>query len=282
LPAPPRSYLEETSREPGQLRIAFSLDHGLGSGLHAENRVAMERATRTLAQAGHALEEVHLPVEPEAFIGHYATLVAAEATATIRLGEVHIGRKARRADLELPTWMLARMGAALSGGDTAEALYWMQSFSRTWLAWSDRFDVLLTPAVGVPPLPIGAYRLSAGKRRAMEILTAMPGRVLLGQRPKIIDGFRPVFDAAPYTMFANVTGQPSVSLPLHMTADGLPMGLLFTGRPGDEATLFRLAGQLELALPWAERRASPVSETFPAPAAQGTAGRASAPRGGFS
>ena len=215
----------------------------------------MDRTTKALAQAGHLLEEVRLPVEPERFIEHYATLVAAEAAAFLRLGEELTGRKVRRSDLELPTWLLGRMGVALSGGDTADALYWMQSFARRWLAWSDNFDVLLTPAVGVPPLPIGAYRLSAGERRALRVLTALPGRVLLRQRPKILEAFRPTFDSAPYTMFANVTGQPSVSLPLHWTVDGLPMGLLFTARPADEATLFRLAAQLEQVLPWAARRA---------------------------
>jgi amidase len=255
LPPPERPYLEETNREPGRLRIAFSLDRGLGSGLHAENRQALEKVTAVLAGQGHSLGEVRLPVEVEAFIEHYATLVAAEAAATIRLAERLVGRRATAADLELPTRLLRRMGNALSGGDTAEALYWIQGFTRQWLAWSELYDVLLTPSVGVPPLPIGAYRLSAGQRQALRILTAMPGRVLLGQRPKILEAFRPVFDAAPYTMFSNVTGQPSVSLPLHWTEDGLPMGLLFTARPGDEATLFRLAAQLEQCLPWASRRA---------------------------
>ena len=255
LAPPERPYLEETRREPGRLRIAFSLDLGLGRSLHPENRLAMDKATKVLAQAGHELEEVPLPVEPEAFIEHFATLVAAEAAATIRLAEQLRGRKATAADLELPTWLLGRMGAALTGGDVAEALYWMQGFSRAWLTWSHRFDVLLTPAVGVPPLVVGAYRLSAGQRRAIRILASMPGRVLLSQRPRILEAFRPMFDAAPYTMFANVTGQPSMSLPLHWSAEGLPMGLLFTARPTDEATLFRLAGQLEQSLPWSERRA---------------------------
>jgi amidase len=254
LASPERPYLEESAREPGRLRIAYSLDPGLGTSLHPENRRAMEHTTRTLADAGHALEEVRLPVDGERFIEHYATLVAAEASATIRLGEALVGRRARPSDVERPTWLLGRMGAALSGGDTAGALYWMQGFSRRWLAWSDAFDVLLTPAVGVPPLPIGAYRLSAAQRRALAILAAMPGRVLLGQRPRILEAFRPMFEAGPYTMFANVTGQPSMSLPLHVTADGLPMGLLFTARLADEATLFRLAGQLERTAPWAARR----------------------------
>jgi amidase len=255
LPPPARPYLEETSREPGRLRIAFSLDRGLGAGLHPENQRALANATAMLASEGHTLEEVHLPVEAELFIGHYATLVAAEAAATIRLAERLIGRRATAADLELPTRLLARMGDALSGGDTADAHYWMQGFARAWLAWSDRFDVLLTPTVGVPPLPVGAYRLRAAQRRTLRLLLRMPARVLLGQRPRIIDAFRPMFDAAPYTMFANVTGQPSISLPLHWTGDGLPMGLLFTARPGDEATLFRLSAQLEQCMPWAARRA---------------------------
>ncbi len=250
LPAPERPYLEDTQRDPGRLRIAFSLDRGLGGSLHPENRVAMDRTIAVLAQAGHELEEVRLPIEAEAFIEHYATLVAAEAAATIRLAQGLAGRKATAADLELPTWLLGQMGAALSGGEVAVALYWMQGFSRSWLTWSDRFDVLVTPAVGVPPLTVGAYRLSAGQRRAIRMLAAMPGRVLLGQRHRILEAFRPMFDAAPYTMFANVTGQPSISLPLHWSAEELPMGMLFTARPGDEATLFRLSAQLEQRMPW--------------------------------
>ena len=79
--------------------------------------------------------------------------------------------------------------------------------------------------------------------------------MLLSQRPRIIEAFAATFEAAPYTMVANVTGQPSMSLPLHWTADGLPMGMLFTARTGDEATLFRLAAQLEQAMPWKDRRA---------------------------
>ena len=120
--------------------------------------------------------------------------------------------------------------------------------------FTEDVDVLLTPTVGVPPLPIGAYELSTLQRQGVKLLAALPAGAFLSQRAKLIEAFARVFEAAPYTMIANVTGQPSMSLPLHWTADGLPMGMLFTARTGDEATLLRLAAQVEQAMPWKDRR----------------------------
>ncbi len=253
LAPPARPYAEEVLQPAGRLRIAFSFDPGLGTTLHPENRTALERTTRRLEELGHELVEVRLPLPPETFVASYASLIAADVAGTLRLAPVLVGRAARSEDVELATWVLARMGEAQSSGELAAALWTMQTFSRQWLAWSAGFDVLLTPTVGVPPLPIGAHRLATLERRALRVLTSLPGAVLLSQRDKIIEAFAPVFESSPYTMIANVTGQPSLSLPLHWTADGLPMGMLFTARTGDEAALFRLAAQLEQAMPWAQR-----------------------------
>jgi amidase len=199
--------------------------------------------------------EVHLPLETEPFIEAYAALVAADVAATLRLGSQQLGRKATSDDVELATWILNRMGEAQSAADVAESLWYMQLFSRQWLTWSAGFDVLLTPTVGVPPLVIGANKLSGVQRQAVKLAGALPDAALMSQRERIIEAFKPTFESSPFTMIANVTGQPSVSLPLHWTDDGLPMGLLFTARIGDEATLFRLAAQLERAMPWWDRKA---------------------------
>lgn len=255
LPDPERPYLEEAQREAGRLRIAFSYDPGLGRQLHPENRKALEATAKALDRLGHEVVEVRLPLEPEAFIDGYVTLVAADVAATLRRAAVLLGREATGDDVELPTWMLAKLGEAQSGADAAAAYGAMQLFSRRWLAWAAAYDVLLTPTVGVPPLPIGAYKLSAIQRQGIRLLAALPAAALLSQRHKLTEAFADVFEAAPYTMVANVTGQPSLSLPLHWTADGLPMGLLFTAALGEEATLLRLAAQLEQALPWRERMA---------------------------
>ena len=254
LPAPERPFLDEVSRAPGRLRIAFSFDPGLAKALHPENRAALEATTARLADLGHEVVEVRLPLPPESFIEAYASLVSADVAATLRAAKQLVGREATSDDVELATWMLAKMGEALSGADVTEALWNMQVFSRQWLAWSSGFDVLLTPTVGVPPLPIGAYKLPALQRQGLKLLAALPAGALLSQRPKIVEAFAQVFEASPYTMVANVTGQPSMSLPLHWTTDGLPMGMLFTARVGDEATLFRLAAQIEEAMPWKDRR----------------------------
>jgi amidase len=253
LSPPERSFLEETQRPPGRLRVAFSFDPGLGKTLHPENRKALEATTAALAGLGHEIVEVKLPLPPESFVESYAALISADIAATLRMAPALVGREATSDDVELATWVLAKMGEAQSAADAATALWTMQTFSRQWLKWSADFDVLLTPTVGVPPLPIGAYKLSTMQRQGLKLLTSLPGGALLSQRSKVIEAFEPVFESAPFTMIANVTGQPSMSLPLHMTADGLPMGMLFTARIGDEATLFRLAAQIEQAIPWRDR-----------------------------
>jgi amidase len=254
LPAPVRPFLQETQLDPAPLRIGISFHGGLGRTLHPENRSALEATAKLLASLGHEVIEVTLPLDREAFVMNYAALVGADVAATLRYARTLVGRRAGRSDVELATWVLACLGEAQSAGDVTEAVWAMQNFSRAWLAACTGFDVLLTPTVGVPPLPIGAYRQPPLRQRALEILTALPGVVLLSQRAKILEAFEPVFEAAPFTMIANVTGQPSMSLPLHMTADGLPMGLLFTGsRVGDESVLLQLAAQIERTVPWADR-----------------------------
>ena len=255
LAPPERPFLDETRRDPGRLRIAWTRDPGLASALHPENRAAIEATTATLGRLGHELVEVKLPLPREEFIASYATLIAADVAATLRQSVQAVGRRASRADVELATWLLARLGEAHSAADVAEALWVAQTFSRQWLEWSSAFDVLVTPTVGMPPVPIGSLAPTGARRRAVELASRLPGPLLRRQRAKIIEAFSATFEVAPYTFVANVTGQPSMSLPLHWTADGLPMGMLFTARTGDEASLFRLAAQLEQAMPWRDRRA---------------------------
>jgi amidase len=119
--------------------------------------------------------------------------------------------------------------------DLAQAIQGLQMRSREIVAhWGRGFDVLLTPTLSIEPPPVGTV---------LEAVHAAPGEPAL-----------PVIQMVAFTIFGNMTGLPAISLPLHATASGLPIGVQLTGGPWDEATLIRLAAQLEQAQPWAGRR----------------------------
>jgi amidase len=151
--------------------------------------------------------------------------------------ERRVGRSATEDDVEPLTWALVQIGFSLNSGQYLLSVQELQKITRQIAEYFEGIDVLLTPTLGEPPAPLGTF-------------DSPPGEPLTG-----------LFRAAAYVPFTppfNVTGQPGISLPLHWSDDGLPIGVQFVGRFGDEETLLALAGQLEQAAPWAERR-PPVS-----------------------
>jgi len=133
------------------------------------------------------------------------------------------------------TWALHEMGLKVRAADYLLSLMVLQKLSRDLHRFMADYDVLLTPTLGEPPVPLGTF-------------DAPPDNPLLG--------FLRTFQFVPFTPIANATGQPAMTVPLHWNDEGLPVGVHFMGRFGDEATLFRLAAQLEQARPWSIRRPS--------------------------
>jgi amidase len=130
--------------------------------------------------------------------------------------------------------------------------------SRKVAAFFERFDVLLTPTLGQPPPLVGALQPKGAEAFVQKLAAAWSSSLILKLGGGIEGALDRVFDFIPFTPLANFTGQPAMSLPLNWNAEGLPVGVQAIGHPGAEAVLFRLAGQLEKARPWAERR-PPVS-----------------------
>ena len=228
--APPfmRPLADEVGVDPGPLRVGV-LDHPLlGAAGHPECADAANATARTLESLGHSVE-VRWPeaIGDTDFVTHFRTIVATWTANDIAQIESIIGRPVAEGDLEHDNLALAEIGRKITGAQYVAAMLEVHRWCRKVLAWWNEFDVLVTPTIAAPPPPIG-YLSEPGKG----------GRI---------------FELLQYTAQFNVTGQPAISLPLHMTPDGLPVGVQVVGAYGREDLLVRVASQLELAMPWKDR-----------------------------
>lgn len=237
-PAAHRPFAEEVARAPGRLRIAFSTVPAGGRPLHPECRVAVEGAARLCEELGHDVFERDL-TELTPDVGDAIGVAYGVAVGWIvQYWARHLGREPEPGDLEPFTEALYEHGKRVSGADYLLAVTDLQAFARRVAAAFEEFDVWLWPTTAQPSPRLGA-------------MVGTP------EQPWAGDDVAGDFIAFPL-ITANITGNPAMSVPLHMSEAGLPIGAHFMGRFGDEATLFRLAGQLERARPWAGRR-PPVS-----------------------
>jgi amidase len=250
-PTPERPFLDELSRPSGKLRIAFTTQPLLGKGVHADCKAAVEDAAKLCASLGHEVVEATPPLDRHTLTRAYLTLVAVETAAELRMGSERLKKPLDPKQIELGSWMLAQIGGKTSAVDLAMAVHYLHGFTRQLAHWSEPYDVLLTPVLGTPPVAIGALAQKPAEVFALKALRMFPaGAVMRKLLDQIADT---AFDFAGFTAIANLTGQPAMSVPLHWNEQGLPIGVQFVGRYGDEAGLLRLAAQLEAARPWAQR-----------------------------
>lgn len=256
--APPfsGSWLEETTRAPGTLRIAFTHKPLLPGDENADCKRSIDDAVKLLTSLGHECVEEAPPVRGEEIALSFFTTYCAGVAGELMLAERHLGRPARPSDVETTTWLMAMLGRTrFSGGNFSVALRELHAMTRDVHQFMQRYDVFLTPALGKPPVAIGGLE-PKGFEKTTQRLAAKLDLTSALKLPGLVEkAVSRAFAFAPFTAVANVTGQPSMSVPLWWNDDGLPMGACFTGRFGDEATLFRLAAQLEQARPWRDRRA---------------------------
>ena len=255
-PLPSRPFLGEVSTEPGRLRIAFTREPLFGHGaLHADCIAGLEATARLLESLGHHVEEATPPLDREACALAFATVIAGQTRAEIEHLAQLTRRKPRAADFEPATYILGLLGRSTGAAAYVGAVRTLQLTARGVVPFFAQHDVLLTPTLASPPALIGALQPSAAELRVMRIINALNAGWLLDALGVIKAEAAKMFDYMPNTALFNVTGQPAMSVPLHWNAAGLPIGMQFVARFGDDATLFRLAGQLERARPWFDRRA---------------------------
>ncbi len=232
-PPPTRPFLQEVGADPERLRIAFSTAPITGGPVHADCVRAVREAAGLCASLRHDVVEESPAISVEPFILGLGTLWAAGCAWTIDQMGLLTGQKPTADRFEPNTWLLYEMGRQQSASAYLGALTAVQGIARDISRFLASYDVWLTPTLGEPPVPLGTFD---------------------SQPDNPMQGLLRAGDFAAFTTICNLTGQPAMSVPLFWNNDGLPVGTQFIGRFGDEATLFRLAAQLEEAKPWASRR----------------------------
>lgn len=253
-PPPARPYLKEIRTKPGKLTIAFSTDSPLGMDVHPECVAAVRNAAGLLEGLGHRVEEAKPDLDGILLARSYFTMYYGETAADIAKSVEALGRKPRRSDFEETTWLLGLLGKSCTAEELVQALRQWDRAARAMARFHERFDIYLTPTMATPPVRIGELRT-----KGLDLLgTKIINRLRLAGILKKIGLAEQIAFAnlakTPFTQIANFTGQPAMSVPLHWTPEGLPVGVQFIAPFGDEATLFRLAAQLEEAAPWFNRR----------------------------
>lgn len=225
-------YLAEVSKSPGHLRIRWSAETPAGDPIDPDVRATLERTAETLAALGHDVREEALGIDYRALYAAQFVISSANMAATMKRWVAIKGREPGD-DIEGLARRQYEQGKAISGADAFWALQELRLRTREILERFEHWDVYLTPVMCTPA------------PRVDFLDTLMDDLKEFDRRQRVTFGFTPPF---------NMTGQPSISLPLAQSRDNLPIGMMFTAKYADEATLFRLAGQLEKEMPWKHRR----------------------------
>ncbi|NBB50665.1 amidase [Rhizobium sp. CRIBSB] len=248
------TFLDAVQRAPGRLRIAVSREPMLGKAVAPEVIAAFDETVKLLTDLGHEVLEAAPPVEREAFSMAFLTALAGELRADIEFTAKTFGIKIRPGDYDASSFGMGLLGEGFTASDLITAHRYLTLSARSILGFFDGVDVLMTPVLSSLPVNIGALQPSAIEKKLLTVLGYVGGGRLLKKLGIAEQLAAQTFEFIPWTPVFNVTGQPAMSVPIGWSPEGLPIGMQFVGRFADEETLFALAGQLEMARPWKDRR----------------------------
>ncbi len=230
-PTPEHSFVEAISQPPKRLKIAMMLKDHRGNKIHPECAKAVTGAAKLCASLGHIVEAMDAPLDLVALRPMNAMIAAANTARTLGLRWKALGREPNAKDVESVTWAVYQRGLKVSGVEYVDAIAAVHAAGRKLAAFLANWDVLLTTTLPAPPPKLGYFDQNGDVQTFTERVT----------------------EYLSITPLHNATGTPAMSVPLHWTPEGLPVGVHFAGRYGEKAMLLRLAAQLEAAAPWFDR-----------------------------
>lgn len=252
---PPKgTFAQAAARDPGKLAIGVYRKSPLGLEVSAETMAALDQAAALAREGGHSVEEIDLPMIDRAFMADFARSVASSIAGFVRGEAARLGREVK-GDLERATRVIARFGDVIPAGEVYAGIERLHAASRRLIVDTARFDAVLMPLIAHPPLACGSMDPTGADDFMENVLDKLHLTSLL----RFDQFFNQLLDKSlwftHWPAIQNVTGQPAIALPVHLTAAGLPLGIQAAGRPGDEETLLSFAAQMEKLSGWTKRRA---------------------------
>jgi amidase len=232
-PPPPGSYLAAIKKKPKMLRIAFATKLFDGGAFDPECKAAVEAAAKLCAKLGHHVEEGMPAISTPFLASHFLPIWASGLAMLIDYIAATSSKTPAREEFEGLTWGLYQYGKTITAGQYQLAWTVLQGMTRKVAAWQQPYDAWITPVLSQPPLKIGTVDL---------------------EETDLMKGFAPIINYIPFAALQNVTGQPAINLPLSWSKSGLPLGVQFVGRFGEEHVLLQIAAQIEKAAPWSKKR----------------------------
>ncbi|WP_246938798.1 amidase family protein [Bacillus pinisoli] len=246
-----QSYLEIMNKPMGKpLTIAYSTQSPIGSDVDAECKEAVLKTAKLLEEMGHHVEEKDAPVDGAKIAKSYIHMYFGEVAASLRGMEELLGRTTRFGDVEPTTWLLGLLGRVTTAEEFVLSIQEWDRASYQMEEFHQQYDLYLTPTTAFPPSKIGELNSTGFEKVLIELVGRLGWAGLLKKAGMINQIVENSLRRTPFTQLANLTGQPAMSAPLHLTKDGLPCGVQFIAPKGKEDILFQLAGELERTELW--------------------------------
>ncbi|RXI97771.1 amidase [Anaerobacillus alkaliphilus] len=231
-------------------RIAYTVRSPLGTDVHPECKKAVMNTVKLLEEMGHVVEEKEAPIDGRKIANSYLMLYFGEVAATLAELEAINGRKVKLQDVEPTTWLLGLIGRTVSAGDFVMSLKQWDLAAFAMENFHETYDFYITPTTAFPPAKIGELELSSTEQSIIGLVSKL-GLTKLLLKSNFVDRLvETSLMRTPFTQLANLTGQPAMSLPLHLTEDGLPCGVQFMASRGREDLLIQLARTFEETPAW--------------------------------
>lgn len=249
--------MEESFKRP--LKIGFTTESPVGTPVSNEAKKAVHKVITWLEEQGHSVEESVPDIDGVQLMRDYYLMNSGEISAlTYQLEKMH-NEKLTSDDVEIETWLLHVAGQNVSAAQFSLSLASWDKAAFKMAKYHEKYDLYITPATAYPAPKIG--ELTHSKEREEELLEQIQTEVPKKQQEVIYEMFLPSLTYTPFTQLANLTGQPAVSVPVHLTESGLPLGVQIMAAKGNDHQLLRLAYQLEETSLWVGMKGNPYFDS---------------------